>query len=105
MLHVVSFSDSGRCIGKAGFVRDYPSSARTVVYTVVRTDNCCFFFGNSTCSPCVEGPGNPDVDAVVELVVDRQVNAVTAVVLVRKPFSVVNAAFGELAVTFRKGIG
>ncbi len=76
------------------------SQNKAIVCSIARTDDGCFFFGNSTGSSCVKHPRGTDVDAFAEFMVESQINIMAPIIFVWKSLSIVDSTFSKFAVAF-----
>ena len=76
------------------------SQNKAIVCSIARTDDGCFFFGNSTGSSCVKHPRGTDVNAFAEFMVESQINIMAPIIFVWKSLSIVDSTFSKFAVAF-----
>ena len=66
------------------------SQNKAIVCSIARTDDGCFFFGNSTGSSCVKHPRGTDVNAFAEFMVESQINIMAPIIFCLLYTSTVN---------------
>lgn len=76
------------------------SQNKAIVCSITRTDDGCFFFGNSTGSSCVKHPRGTDVNTFAEFMVESQINNMAPIIFVWKSLSIVDSTFSKFAVAF-----
>ena len=66
----------------------------------MRADNSSLLFRNGTGASRVEYPRGSNINTVAELMINSEVNAMSAVIFIWKPLTVVYASFRKLTVAF-----